>query len=168
MTPRRLSDVISPGEWRSHQVYSEVYRPLSAVYQLAIIATPFCGGSWAGWGCNRIGRDFTDDEIDLAARLQPVLIALNHVSVRAFGNANPGRAQAEGADQVGLTPRELRILELLAVGLTATAIGHACRISPGTVRKHLQNIYAKLDCHDRLMAVQKGAELGLVGSPAPS
>ncbi len=55
------------------------------------------------------------------------------------------------------------MLELLAAGLTATAIGHACRISPRTVRKHLQNIYAKLGCHDRLMAVRRATELGLPG-----
>ena len=64
-----------------------------------------------------------------------------------------------------MTPREARVLELLAAGLTATAIGHACRISPRTVRKYLENIYAKLSCHDRLLAVRRARELGLVGSP---
>jgi len=64
-------------------------------------------------------------------------------------------------ERIGLTPRETRVLELLAAGLKATAIGHVCRISPRTVRKHLENIYAKSDCHDRLIAVRRAAELGL-------
>jgi DNA-binding CsgD family transcriptional regulator len=37
--------------------------------------------------------------------------------------------------KAGLTPREARVLELLAADLTADAIGHTCRISPRTVRK---------------------------------
>ena len=78
-----------------------------------------------------------------AALLQPVLIALNHASVCAFGSADRSRSapqQAETAARLGLTPRETRILALLATGLTADTIGHVCRISPRTVRKHLKNI----------------------------
>ena len=43
--------------------------------------------------------------------------------------------------KAGLTPREARVLELLAAGLAATAIGHARRISPRTVRKHLERAW---------------------------
>ena len=38
----------------------------------------------------------------------------------------------------------LQLLALVASGMTAQAIGHAERISPRTVRKHLQHVYAKL------------------------
>ena len=165
MSPRRMSDLIPLSEWQSHQVYAEVFQPLlGTTHQVSITITPLLEGTWEGWGFNRACRDFTDDEMVTAARLQPVLMALNHASVRAFGRAHPGLPspqQAETAERIGLTPRETRVLELLATGLTADAIGHICRISPRTVRKHLQNIYAKLDCHDRLMAVRRAAELGL-------
>jgi DNA-binding NarL/FixJ family response regulator len=104
-------------------------------------------------------------------------MVLNHANVRGFARAEaatgtdeaPGATaarRAEAVDRFRLTPRELHVLELLAIGLTATAIGHACRISPRTVGKHLENIYAKLGCHDRLMAVRRAIELGLVGSQA--
>ena len=104
----------------------------------------------------------------IAARLQPVLMVLNHASVCGVGQADAAAsttaaARAETIDRLGLTPREVQILELLATGLTATAIGHVCRISPRTVRKHLENIYAKLGCHDRLMAVRRTTELCLSG-----
>jgi DNA-binding CsgD family transcriptional regulator len=162
--PRRVSDLIGSREWRAHPLYAEVFRPLAMVHFATISVTATRNDSWMGWVLNRGGCDFTDEEMDLAARVQPVLIALNHASARAYGQAAPAAesGRAEAADRVGLTPRELRILELLAAGLTATAIGHACRISPRTVRKHLENVYAKLGCHDRLMAVRRAAELGLV------
>ena len=171
MTPRRMSDLIASRTWRSHPVYSEVFRPLGVVHQVTVMVAPLQGGSWAGWGFGRSGRDFTDDEMVAAMQLQPVLMTLNHVSIRAFGPAGPdaeasAARRAEAVDRIGLTPREVRILELLASGLKADAIGHACRISPRTVRKHLENIYAKLGCHDRLLAVRRAADLGLVGSPA--
>jgi DNA-binding NarL/FixJ family response regulator len=61
-------------------------------------------------------------------------------------------------EAAGLTAREVHILELLAAGLTADAIGRHCGISPRTVGKHLENIYAKLGCHDRLTAVLRVLE----------
>jgi DNA-binding CsgD family transcriptional regulator len=167
IAPRRMSDLIAPRAWRSHPVYSEVFKPLGVVHQVTVMVAPLQGGSWAGWGFGRSGRDFTDDELATAARLQPVLIVLNHASIRTFASAGSDARtsageRAEAVDRIGLTPREVRVLELLAVGLTADAIGHACRISPRTVRKHLENIYAKLNCHDRLMAVRRAADLGLI------
>ena len=65
-------------------------------------------------------------------------------------------------DRAGLTTREGDILDLLASGLTATAIGHVCRISQATVRKYLEHIYAKLGCRDRLLAVERARRLGLL------
>lgn len=170
MSPLRMSDLIPPRAWRSHPVYAEVFRPLGAVYQVGIAVTPYQEGTGTGWGLNRTRSDFTDEEMVTAALLQPILIALNQASIRAFGSEGSGTKdvasrRAEAADRASLTLRERRVLELLATGLTATAIGHVCRISPQTVRKHLENIYAKLGCHDRLMAVRRAAELGLVAMP---
>lgn len=61
-----------------------------------------------------------------------------------------------------LTPRELQVLTLMAEGLTAVAIGHRLGISPGTVRKHVEHLYEKLSCHDRLLAVLQARTLGLL------
>lgn len=62
-----------------------------------------------------------------------------------------------------LTSRELFILEHLARGLSAEGIARVAGISPRTVRKHLQNVYAKLGAHDRLVAVEAARSLGLLG-----
>ena len=53
----------------------------------------------------------------------------------------------------GLTPREREILELVAQGLTNAQIARMLWISLGTVRKHLENAYGKLEVHTRTAAV---------------
>ena len=58
------------------------------------------------------------------------------------------------AVQLGvLTARERGVIMLLGDGMTAVAIAHRLCISPRTVHKHLENIYAKLGVRDRLGAV---------------
>ncbi len=66
-----------------------------------------------------------------------------------------------------LTARETMVLQLLARGRTAEAIGRVLGISPRTVHKHQENLYRKLNTGDRLGAVLRGQELGLLRSPAP-
>jgi DNA-binding CsgD family transcriptional regulator len=51
-----------------------------------------------------------------------------------------------------LTPREREILDLVAEGRTNAEIAESLWISRGTVRKHLDNIYAKLGVHTRTAA----------------
>ena len=60
----------------------------------------------------------------------------------------------------------LTVLCLLAEGLTATAIASRLGCSAGTVRKHLEHAYAKLGVHDRLLAVRRMQELGLLNGSA--
>jgi DNA-binding NarL/FixJ family response regulator len=51
-----------------------------------------------------------------------------------------------------LTRREREILGLVAEGRTNTEIAERLWVSPGTVRKHLDNVYAKLGVHTRTAA----------------
>lgn len=62
----------------------------------------------------------------------------------------------------GLSGRERAVLVLVSRGLTATAIGAELSISPRTVSKHQQNIYRKLDVSDRVTAVMRAQELGML------
>jgi NarL family two-component system response regulator LiaR len=52
-----------------------------------------------------------------------------------------------------LTPREREVLELLVRGATTYAIADALRISPYTVRTHVQGLMRKLGVHERGRAV---------------
>ena len=100
--------------------------------------------------------------------LQPVLVTLD---ANAEAYARTGPPQASGHTQtlprqrpsIGrLTERELEVLRLVARGHTAVACGHLLRISPATVRKHLEHAYDKLGVHDRLLAVERARREGLL------
>jgi DNA-binding CsgD family transcriptional regulator len=53
----------------------------------------------------------------------------------------------------GITPREAEILQLAGTGATNAAIAANLHISAGTVKKHLDNIYAKLGVRSRVEAI---------------
>lgn len=54
-----------------------------------------------------------------------------------------------------LTERESEILELVAAGHTNAQIAETLWIAPGTVRKHLENVYEKLGVQNRTAAAAK-------------
>ena len=60
-----------------------------------------------------------------------------------------------------LTPREREILELLAQGLTNTAIAEKLVLSPKTIRNQVSNIFSKLQVATRSEAVIKARQAGL-------
>ncbi len=61
-----------------------------------------------------------------------------------------------------LSPRECEVLALVAAGLSNQDI--ACRliVSISTVKKHINNIYGKLDVLSRTQAIKRARELGLI------
>jgi DNA-binding NarL/FixJ family response regulator len=58
-------------------------------------------------------------------------------------------------EDIKLTPREIDVLEQLSKGLTYTVIADNLILSPSTIRRHIENIYTKLQVHSKLEAVQK-------------
>lgn len=72
-----------------------------------------------------------------------------------------GRIYAEGAERrravakAHLTGRETEVLGLVARGKTNGEIAGALWLSPGTVRKHLENAFEKLDVHTRTAAAAR-------------
>lgn len=63
---------------------------------------------------------------------------------------------------VELSNREQEVLEQLAEGLSYTIIANNLFLSPSTVRKHIENIYKKLQVHNKLEAVQKARRQSLI------
>jgi DNA-binding NarL/FixJ family response regulator len=60
---------------------------------------------------------------------------------------------SEEVEKIKLTNRETDILEHLSKGLNYNEIADNLIISPSTVRKHIENIYKKLQVHNKMEAV---------------
>jgi LuxR family maltose regulon positive regulatory protein len=60
-----------------------------------------------------------------------------------------------------LTARELQILRLLAAGLSNREIAAHLVVAPATLKRHVSNLYLKLEVHSRTQALARAAELGL-------
>ena len=65
-------------------------------------------------------------------------------------------------DDVVLTTREIEVLEQLSKGLKYNAIAENLFLSAGTIRKHVENIYTKLQVHNKLEAIQKAKNNKLI------
>jgi DNA-binding NarL/FixJ family response regulator len=61
-----------------------------------------------------------------------------------------------------LSPREVQVLELVAVGRTNAEIGRELHISEATVKTHLLRSFAKLDVSDRTAAVTVARNRGVL------
>jgi DNA-binding CsgD family transcriptional regulator len=156
VAPRRLSDLAGPAELARNRAYADFLRPLGAVHQVSVMTARVSPRSMHGWALNRADGDFTDRDVDVLAVLQPTLAVLD----RTLGAARPG--DAEAVERARLTRREVEVLGHVARGLTAAAIARLLRISERTARKHLENAYRKLGRSDRLLAVQRARELGIL------
>jgi LuxR family maltose regulon positive regulatory protein len=62
----------------------------------------------------------------------------------------------------GLTGREIEILPLLSGGLSNKEIAARLYIAPVTVKTHLQHIYKKLNANNRIEALKKARETGII------
>jgi DNA-binding CsgD family transcriptional regulator len=93
--------------------------------------------------CRGDGSDFTDRDIDLLTLLRPHVVAM-HQGHQAARSGVPR-----------LTSRQRAILQQVAVGRTNRQVAHALVISEGTVRKHLENIYERLEVNSRTEALAK-------------
>ncbi len=55
---------------------------------------------------------------------------------------------------ISLTQREIEVLEQLSKGLKYANIAENLILSVGTIKKHIENIYTKLQVHNKLEAIQ--------------
>jgi len=65
-------------------------------------------------------------------------------------------------EALGITPRELEILELIAQGLSNKEIAARVFVSENTVKTHSSRVFDKLGARRRTQAVQLGKELRLI------
>ena len=141
--PLRWSDLLSRREWHAHDLYWEVCRPLDGEYELDFwLATP--DGIAGGFGFDSFDRDFSDRDKLVLETLQPHLVQLTR---------NAAARQLESGSLAALTPREREVLLWVARGKSNREIAAILYLAPGTVRKHLDNVYEKLGVSNRAGAV---------------
>lgn len=65
-------------------------------------------------------------------------------------------------EDISLSKREVEVLEQLSSGLSYTQIAENLFLSPSTIRKHIENIYKKLQVHSKIEAVQKAKRHNII------
>jgi PAS domain S-box-containing protein len=84
-------------------------------------------------------------------------------AVARFSEARQsGHLGAQRQPEPDLTPRELDVLRLLAKGLTTPQIAQKLGIARATARNHADRMLSKLDAHNRIEAVMRAGQLGLL------
>jgi len=76
--------------------------------------------------------------------------------------AAPFAVNEQRVRELGITPRELEILELIARGLSNREIAEKLFVSENTVKTHSSRLFEKLSARRRTQAVQLGKEFGLI------
>ncbi|MEN9336195.1 MAG: hypothetical protein RLZZ500_1182 [Bacteroidota bacterium] len=68
----------------------------------------------------------------------------------------------QATETIQLSEREIEVLEQISKGLKNKAIAENLFISAATVKKHIENIYRKLQAHNRVELVQKARDNKLI------
>ena len=90
------------------------------------------------------------------------VLSQNENSTAAGEPSLPHVYHSTGWSVISLTARELEVLRLIAGGASNRDIASELVVSLGTVKKHLNNIFAKLDAHSRTQAVAQAREFGVL------
>ncbi|HEX2207523.1 MAG TPA: response regulator transcription factor, partial [Longimicrobium sp.] len=81
------------------------------------------------------------------------------VPVRALEPFAPDPARVR---ELGITPREMEILQAIAAGLSTREIAARLFVSENTVKTHSRRLFDKLNARRRTQAVQTARQAGLI------
>lgn len=97
--------------------------------------------------------------LDDQAAIDP---AIQRLLVDVIATAGPQRDRPDRARLPnGLTTREAEVLSLIAQGLSNAEIAERLVVSEGTVKSHINHLFAKIDARDRAQAVAYAYKHGL-------
>jgi len=142
----RLSDFVGSRRFHSSRIYAEWFRPQHVESLITVGLDSPLSHTKVFLLARSDGRDFDPADCLVLDVLRPYL-AMRYAAAHA-------RVDAAPASCVELTRRERQVLDVVAEGKTNHQVAEALRISDGTVRRHLQNAYAKLGVHTRTAAVR--------------
>ena len=74
----------------------------------------------------------------------------------------PFEPNTRARESLGVSERELEVLQLLAAGRSNKEIATALEVSPNTVKTHVAKLFEKLEAKRRTQAISRARELGMV------
>ena len=137
----KITDFYSDRELHNTPIYAECIQQFGGEREM-MLCLPSRPGRvlrllfWRGRG-----RDFTERDRGLLTLLRPHLYATYKRRQRPAGGLSV------------LTPRQVELLRLVAVGHTNSQVARRLSISEATVRKHLEHIFDRLKVDSRTAAV---------------
>jgi DNA-binding CsgD family transcriptional regulator len=144
-----IADFYSARQWHATGMYSDLYRPQGYEHAL-LLSLPAAPGPARGSGqILRLGL-FRGPGPGFSERDRALLVLLRPHLHQAYLDTERHRHPVPR-----LTARQKELLRLVAAGHTNTQIGRRLGISEGTVRTHLENIYARLQVPSRTAAVMR-------------
>ena len=144
----RLSDFVEMRRFHSSRIYAEWFRPQRVESLITVGLDSPLSHTKVFLLARSSGRDFDAGDCLVLDVLRPYL-AMRYEAAR--------RGPVGSLARDSLTPREREILALVAEGNTNRHIADELCIARGTVRRHLENAYAKLGVHSRTAAVRAAA-----------
>lgn len=141
----RVTDVVDLRAFERTEIYQNLMHPRGQRYQAGLLIHRR-GGDVTLLSLWRAHADFTDGEIETLELARGVLVAGLH---QYLARERVRRWAGPDLDASPLTPRQSQVAALVAQGLTNEQIGRKLDISPRTVRKHLEDIFAATGCRSR-------------------
>lgn len=147
VTPYRLSDHLPPERFWRTELYAVGFAPFGARYQLAVALRG--GDELLAFGINR-STDFSDSEAALAAALGT---HVRHAHDALLHRLALEAATAPSSEELSrLSSREGQVWRWLRAGRRNPEIAELLGLSRSTVKRHCENIYAKLGIRGRTAA----------------
>lgn len=119
-----------------------------------------------------LGLQWLDYQRVMRARWEDIYLALLaagflalglFLGARLFGAMPPPPPGNPAAlATLGISPRELAVLQALAAGRSNKEIAAELHVSPNTVKTHVARLFAKLDARRRTDAIARARALGLL------
>lgn len=142
----RVTDVVDLREFEHSEIYRTLMRPRGQRFQAGLLFDQQ-GGNVTLLSLWRATRDFTDAEIETLEVARGVLVAgLEEYAARERARRWAG---LDSSVRTLLTPRQAQVAALVARGLTNEQIARRLDITPRTVRKHLEDIFAATGLRSR-------------------
>ena len=109
-----------------------------------------------------LGLKLTRTRETVVVREVPVQVEVQVPVPYPVPAAGPFERNERRLEQLGITPRELEILEAMAAGLSNREIAERLFVSENTVKTHAGRLFDKLSARRRTQAVQIAKEAGLI------